>query len=65
MFDEPGDSRFVCLVPAAVICEPFIELQCMVFVVCELFLRASAGDVSTHASVSTWDMFWHSHQQKN
>ena len=42
MFDEPNDSWFVCLMPAAVICEPFIKLQCMVFVVCELFLRASA-----------------------
>jgi len=43
MFDEPRDSWFVCLMLAAVICEPFIELQYMVFVVCELFLRQSAA----------------------
>ena len=65
MFDEPRDSWFVCLMLAAVICEPFIKLQSMVFVLCELFLPASAGDVCFHASVSTCDMFWHSHQQKN
>ena len=65
MFDEPRDSWFVCLMLAAVICEPFIKLQSMVFVLCELFLPASAGDVCFHASVSTCDMFWHSHQQNN
>ena len=43
MFDEPRDIWFVCLMPTSVICEAFIKLQCMVFVVCELFLRASAA----------------------